>query len=228
MAKILVIEDDKGLALIVEEALSQNHYTVETVHDGTEGMYMLRHYVYDAAIIDIDLPGMNGLEICRNFRVSGGKTPILMLTGHDTVSDRELGLDMGAADYICKPFHIRELLARVRSVLRRGTEPSSSLIKVGRLELDSARFTLTVAGLEVEISRTDFALLEFFMRHPNETFSSDALLKRVWADGSHGGDDAVRSSLRRIRKMIDEPDHPSLIQNIYGVGYRFHLPGEPQ
>lgn len=204
--------------------LTSHHYAVEAVYTGTEGMEMLKFYKYDTVILDVDLPGMSGIDICRQFRASGGSTPILMLTGKDAIVDKESGLDSGADDYLCKPFDMRELLARVRAAVRRGTPVISNVLQAGDVELDPARFVATKRGVNLNLSRTDFALLEFLMRHPSQTFTAENLLDRVWPSSSDTTSDSLRSSIRRIRKVLDDPSQPSMIRNVYGVGYCFDPP----
>jgi len=224
VSKILLIEDDKSLSRVVAEVLVSNHFDVECVHTGSDGMDRLKFYQFDAVILDLDLPDIGGIEICSRFRSGGGTTPILMLTGKDGIADKELGLNSGADDYLCKPFDMRELLARVRAAVRRGTPVLSNVLQAGDLALDPTRFVVKKNGETVNMSRTDFALLEFLMRHPDRTFTAEQLLDRVWPSSSDSTVDSLRSSIRRIRKAVDQPSGESCIRNIYGVGYCLNAP----
>jgi DNA-binding response OmpR family regulator len=226
VSKVLLIEDDQNLSRVVCEVLVCNHFSVESVFTGNDGMDRLKFYQFDAVILDLDLPDIGGIEICRRFRASGGKTPILMLTGKDAIADKELGLDSGADDYLTKPFDMRELLARVRAAVRRGTQVIATVLQAGDLELDPTRFILKKKGETINMSRTDFALLEFLMRHPDRTFTAEQLLDRVWPSSSDSTVDSLRSSIRRIRKALDPPSGQSFIRNIYGVGYCFTPPAD--
>jgi DNA-binding response OmpR family regulator len=222
MAKILFIEDDENLAEMVVEFLLFEHHKVEVVHNGREGQELLRLASYDLVILDRNLPEVNGIEICRGHRNEGGTTPIIMLTGMNTVSDKEVGLDTGADDYLTKPFHVKELSARIRSLLRRSSNLTSNVLEVSDLVLDPVKHSVTKAGTEIHLLPKEFAMLEFFLRHPGEIFSSDALLQRVWHSESEATPDAVRTCLKRLRRKIDDGDNEekSLIQTVPRVGYK--------
>lgn len=221
MSKILLVEDDKTLSRVVGDVLTSNHFTVEPVYNGADAIDRLKFYSFDTIILDLDLPDVGGIEVCRWFRSTGATTPVLILTGKDKIVDKESGFDSGADDYLCKPFDMRELVARVRACVRRGTPAVDNIIKAGTLELDQARFLLRKSGTSIDLSRTDFALLQFFMLHPNRTFTAEQLLDRVWPSSSESTVDSLRSSIRRIRKALDEDSDNSCIRNIYGVGYCF-------
>ncbi|MBU6454136.1 MAG: response regulator transcription factor [Cyanobacteria bacterium REEB67] len=222
MAKILLIEDDQDLARTVADGLNADHHSVVAVHDGLDGLDMLKRSIYDVIILDWQLPGMEGVEILRKFRNSGGNTPVIMLTGRAGINEKELGFNVGADDYLTKPFDIRELSARIRSLLRRPAAKISDTLRVGKLDLDPIKHTVVCDGRQVHISPRDFSLLEFFMRHPGEVFSVDALLSRVWNYDDDATPEALRSAIRRLRIGLDEgrdPEH-SYIENIIRVGYR--------
>jgi len=222
MAKILVVEDDIDFALTVEHALENANYTVEMVHDGNSAMEYLRQSQYDIIILDWQLPDMEGIEILSKFRARGGVTPVLMLTGKSQIRDKEIGLDGGADDYLTKPFDSRELVARIRALLRRQTVAPTNSLQAGDLVLDPTKHKLTKAGKDVHLQPRDFALLEFMMRHPDEIFSAEALLTRVWHQDSDASTAGLRAAIVRIRKVIDNDgdDEKSLIENVARVGYR--------
>lgn len=222
MAKILFVEDDTGLAEMVLEWLKFEHHSVEWVKDGPDGLERLRFGKYDLAILDWNLPGVTGLEICKQHRDHGGNTPIIMLTAMNTVSNKETGLDSGADDYLTKPFSVKELAARIRALLRRPSSAPSNILKARNLTLDPGKHKVTKDGAEIHLLPKEFALLEFFMRHPEEVFSSDALLQRVWNYDSEATSEAVRTCLKRLRRKIDDNDdeEASAIQTVPRVGYK--------
>jgi DNA-binding response OmpR family regulator len=222
MAKILFVEDDTSLAEMVVEWLTFERHNVEVVHNGKTGMERLKLGSFDVVILDRQLPEMTGLEILREHRSDGGTTPILMLTGMNTVTDKETGLDTGADDYLTKPFSVKELSARIRALLRRSSKATSNVLTAKDLELDPTKHKVTKNGEEIHLLPREFQMLEFFMRHPEEVFSSDALLQRIWHSESEATPDAVRTCLKRLRKKIDGSDNEdkSIIQTVPRIGYK--------
>jgi DNA-binding response OmpR family regulator len=222
MAKILYVEDDANLAENVVEWLTFEHHQVELVHSGREGLERIRLAKYDLVILDRNLPEVNGVEICRAHRSDGGTTPIIMLTGMNAITDKETGLDTGADDYLTKPFSVKELSARIRALLRRSSRSVSNLLKANDLELDPVKHSVTKNGMEIHLLPKEFSMLEFFMRHPGEVFSSEALLQRIWQTDSEATPDAVRTCLKRLRRKIDDSDNEerSAIQTVPRVGYK--------
>ncbi len=220
MAKILIVEDDLGLSKMVRDWLVFEKHQVEEVADGNEALEKLRFYEYDLVILDWMLPGMSGVQILREFRNTRGSTPVLMLTGKDTIIDKETGLDAGADDYLTKPFHMKELSARTRALLRRPRDIVTDTIKVGDLLLDRGKHKILKNNVEVKLLPKEFALIDFLMRHPNQVFSVDALLNRVWESESDATADAVTTCVKRIRKKLDSEGKPSIIRTVHGVGYR--------
>jgi DNA-binding response OmpR family regulator len=220
MAKVLVVEDNRELASMINDWLVFEHYEVEFAYTGSDGMEMLQHYLYDAIILDWELPNKSGIEICRDFRSSGKMTPILMLTGKSEIDDKEMGLDAGADDYLTKPFHMKELGARLRAIIRRAANAPSNVLKAGDIELNPTTFEVTKCGAPIDLLKREFALLEFFMRNPNRVFSAEALLDRVWTSESDATAEALRTTLGRLRKKIDTPAAVSLIKTVHGVGYK--------
>jgi DNA-binding response OmpR family regulator len=220
MAKILLVEDDTDLAKTVEEWLAFEHHTVESVHNGSDGMERLRMCAYDAIILDWNLPDMTGLTICQKFRSNQGITPIIMLTGKSSIADREEGLDSGADDYLTKPFAMKELSARLRALLRRPHALLSNVLTAKDVELDSGKHSVLRNGKLIDLLPKEFALLEFLMRHPDHVFSGDELLRRVWHADSDATAEAIRTCLKRLRKKLGETEDNSIIETIYGVGYK--------
>jgi DNA-binding response OmpR family regulator len=220
MSKILLVEDDTELTAMIAEWLSFERYTVEVVHNGREGLDRLRNCQYDVVILDWSLPDLTGLEICRSYRSQQGTTPIIMLTGRGAVSDKEAGLDSGADDYLTKPFNMKELSARIRAMLRRSTAQPSNVLTAGDLIVDPGKYKVLRNGVEIQLLPREFALLEFFMRHPDEVFSAEALLQRVWHSESEATSDALRTCIKRLRQKLDKDEEESVIQTIPRVGYR--------
>jgi len=220
MAKILLVEDDPNLAKLVKDWLALDTHHVETVHDGQEAQNRLKADQYDLLILDVNLPNLSGLEILKSFRAAGGITPILMLTGRDSVADKEEGLNEGADDYLTKPFHGKELVARIKALLRRPPALVTKVLMFDSLTLDREHYQVTNHGKEVALVPTEFDLLEFFMRNPNRVFAPEAILNRVWSSTSDATVDALTSCVKRLRKKIDSPGQQSFIRTIHGVGYK--------
>lgn len=221
MAKILLVEDDPEVCEVVTDWLVDEHYTVDVVNNGAEAIERLRFDKYDVLIFDWQLPDLTGIEICKKFRSKGGNTPVLMLTGKSEIVDKETGLDAGADDYLTKPFHPRELSARIRSLLRRSGDLKQNVLTCGDLELDPQGFKVTKGGKEVALLPKEFALLEFFLRHPNQVFSPEALLDRVWSAESEASPDTIRVHITKLRGKIDNEGQPSMIKTIHRQGYKW-------
>lgn len=223
MAKILLVEDDVQLSRTVKGWLSMEHHSVETVDGGQEALDMLAVYQYDLIVLDWQLPGLSGLDVCKQFRSQGGLTPILMLTGMSAIAEKEAGLDAGSDDYLTKPFHMKELSARVRALLRRASGLASNVLSAGKLVLDPSNHRVTINDEEIHLQKREFALLEFLMRNPNKVFSAEALLERVWASETDATEYAIRTCMMRLRRKIDSGTDSSLIQTIKGVGYKLQV-----
>jgi two-component system OmpR family response regulator len=174
---------------------------------------------YDAVVLDVMLPGMDGLEVCRRLRARGRWAPVLMLTARDTVPDRIEGLDAGADDYLVKPFAFGELLARLRALVRRGAVERPAVLQVGDLALDPAAHSVSRAGQQVELSAREFALLEFLMRHPGEVVSRTAILEHVWDYNYDGLSNVVDVYVGYLRRKLEQPFGRALIRTVRGVGY---------
>lgn len=220
MARILLADDDHQLCGLVEDWLVHENYTVDVAYSGGTAEELLKTYEYDVIILDWDMPEKKGIDVCKAYRDRGGTAPILMLTGKSTIDSKETGLDAGADDYLTKPAELRELSARIRALLRRKTSKPVVTVTVADLVLDTSARKITRNGKEIELWPIEFALLEFLMRHPNQVFNSDALLHQVWKSEASAGPEAVRTTIKRLRKRIDEGREDSLIKNIYGFGYK--------
>jgi DNA-binding response OmpR family regulator len=227
VAKILLIEDDLPLSLFLKEALISKLHHVDHVADGDDGLHWLRSQPYAAAIVDWDLPGMSGIDLCKSFRAAGGSTPILMLTGKEKLKDKITGLDAGADDYLIKPFELDELHARVRALLRRKDKQFESMqLTVGDISLDSESGTVVVASKRVQLTRREFGILEVLMQQPDETIAADTIIERVWPTDSDASPDLLRCHLTRLRtklKQVSESAAQS-IKAVYGLGYRLERP----
>ncbi len=220
MAKILVAEDETNVAQAIADLLRQENHTVEIVSDGDAGLELLRFYKYELLILDWGLPGKEGIEICRQFRAAGGNTPILMLTARNATREKRLGLDAGADDYLTKPFEAEELAARVRALLRRPAATHSNLLRIKDIVVDTTSLTVTRADEVVALSPKELSLLTFLLRHPNQVFTPEALLDRVWESSSDTAPDMIRTYVKKLRAKLDRPGEPSIIQNLHGQGYR--------
>jgi len=221
MSRILLVEDDKDLSTIIADHLRAERYAVEHAPDGLSAWEHLSLTTYDLIILDWDVPGKSGIDICVGFRSQGGNTPIIMLTGKRKIEDKETGLDSGADDYLTKPFSLRELSARVRALLRRPEEVASSNLRVRDIEMDLVKHSVTRAGTAIHLQPQDFALLEFLMKHQNQVFSPEALLARVWGSDTECTAESLRSAIKRLRQKLDPPEASnSIIENVPRVGYR--------
>lgn len=223
--KLLLVEDEQEMADTIISWLRSERYAITHFANGLDGKAALESGSYDLAIIDWELPGLGGIEILKEYRAGKGAIPVLVLTGKAMVSDRVTGLDAGADDYLTKPFSLKELSARVRALLRRPEAVLEDVLTVGELSLDAVKYRVLKRGVEVQLMPREFSLLEFFMRHPDIPFTSEALLQRVWTDDSEASNSALRNSIKRLRSKIDDgySESDSLIENIPGVGYRLRI-----
>jgi|CXWL01.1.fsa_nt_gi DNA-binding response OmpR family regulator len=226
---ILVIEDDRDIARLVELHLHDLGYTVKITHDGVEGLREALSTSYDLMILDVMLPGMEGLELCRRIRAKSTYTPILMLTAKSSELDRVLGLEVGADDYLTKPFSIRELLARVKALFRRAEAfASESLPKMantiiaGDLQVNVEKRTVTLRGNAKDLTAKEFDLLVHFAVHPGRVYTRAQLLDSVWGYGHDGYEHTVNSHINRLRAKIEQdPARPDYILTVWGIGYKF-------
>lgn len=224
MSKILLVDDDRDLAQMIKSWLESQGFILELAGDGLKGDMYVKQGSYDVIILDWDLPGMSGVDICKRYRATGGTTPVLLLTGKGEISDKEFGFAVGADDYLTKPFNMRELAARVKALSHRVSKVEATTITIGRLELNTKTRRVFKNGSEIQVLPKDFAMLQFLMQHPDEVFSTDVLLNRVWSIDSDATSDAVRTSIKRLRQSLDEDEQSSVIENIRGIGYRLSAP----
>ena len=218
--KILIVEDEAKLARFVELELTHEGYQVEKSPDGRDGLEKLESGAYDLALLDIMLPGLNGLEVLRRARRTVD-TPVIMLTARDSVMDKVTGLDMGAEDYITKPFEIEELLARIRAALRKGTrrQAASHVLTAGPLTLDADRYTAAWDGRPIELTHREFTLLKVLMENQGIVMSRSTLMERVWGYDYMGETNIVDVYVRYLRGKIDDVYSVKLIHTVRGVGY---------
>ena len=224
MARILIIEDEKMLARFVQLELEHEGYDVDVAPDGREGLDKALRDEYDLMLLDLMLPGLSGIEICRRVRQHSQK-PIIMLTAKDDVSDKVMGLDMGADDYMTKPFAIEELLARIRVGLKKrrasSAEPTSTVLVAGPLRLDPASYAVSWNGTSISLTKKEFDLLRYLMAHKGQAVTRDTLLSDVWGYDYAGDTNVVDVYVRYLRHKIDEPFQVKTIHTIRAVGYMF-------
>ncbi|MCA9800973.1 MAG: response regulator transcription factor [Cyanobacteria bacterium HKST-UBA02] len=220
MAKILLVEDDKNLAYLLKLQLEQSRHLVDVAGMGADALAFLRTNNYEVVILDWMLPDLPGIEVCRQYRSSGGKIPVLMLTAKGTIEDKASGLNAGADDYMVKPFHPTELDARVNALLRRPPTFTGRKLVVRDIELDPTAGTVTKEGVEIELTAKEFSLLELLMRYPNKSFSLEAILDRVWDSDSAASIDSVRTHMKTLRKKLGDSEENGYIRTKRGQGYR--------
>lgn len=224
MAHILVIEDEPEMQRGLRDNLEFEGYTVHVVGDGKKGLETIRSKKFDLILLDVMLPGISGFDICKTARTEGVSTPIIMLTAKGEEVDKVLGLEFGADDYITKPFSLRELLARVKAVLRRTPSDTNATIKkvsLGLLEIDFERYTALKKGKPVSMTSKDFDILRFLWQHQQQVISRDDLLKHVWGYDDSISSRTVDNFIVKLRKNIEkDPSHPKHIITIHGTGYK--------
>jgi len=222
MAKILIVEDDEDHSAAVALALKAEHHTTEAAYDGQEALHRMLSYSYDLIICDWMLPSMSGVEICQEYRRKGGDALVLMLTGRAATEDIHTGLESGADDYLLKPFHTRELLARVRALLRRCVKPAAeSVLRCANIEFDPSTLTVTKSGTAVKLSKKEISLLSVFLKNPERVFSLEQL-RQLWTDSPDASEDTVRAHIKTLRKKLHGENEPEIIVNIHGQGYRLN------
>ncbi|PKN61740.1 MAG: DNA-binding response regulator [Deltaproteobacteria bacterium HGW-Deltaproteobacteria-15] len=227
--RILVIEDNADLANLLAVHLRDLSYEVEIAEDGPSALAKAQQRVYDLVLLDLMLPGLDGLEVCRRIREKPPYVPIIMLTSRSSETDRVVGLEVGADDYVTKPFSIVELMARVKAMFRRveqlrrnADRPASARVEAGDLLIDPEKRTVTLSGAAVELTAREFDLLFYFASHPGRVFTRAQLLDAVWGYGHDGYEHTVNSHINRLRaKIEDDPAQPRYVLTVWGVGYKF-------
>ena len=222
VVRVLVVDDEIELADAVARGLRREGYAVDVANDGADALEKAFMNTYDLVCLDITMPGIDGRDVCRQIRAHEleAQPRVLMLTARDGLEDRVGGLDDGADDYLVKPFAFPELLARVRSLLRRDTPSTSSVLRVGDLELDDARHIVERAGRRLELTAKEFALLRFFMSRPGEVLSQETLLEHVWDEFADPFTNTVRVTVGTLRRKVQVGDETPAIETVIGRGYR--------
>jgi two-component system OmpR family response regulator len=219
MSRVLVVEDQRKLLQSLRRGLEEEGYDVVPATSGEEGYYLATTGSPDAIILDLMLPGRSGLEILRELRASGYTKPILILTARDAVEDRVAGLDNGADDYLVKPFAFAELLARLRALLRRDISGREWILRVDDLEIDLLSRRTIRAGLELDLTRREYELLEFLVRHKNATVTREMISREVWKEASGALTNTIDVYINALRKKVEQPGKRQLIHTVRGVGY---------
>lgn len=225
--KVLVVEDDRDIAHLIELHLEDVGCEVDAVHDGLAGLERAQEGSYDLLVLDLMLPTLDGLELCRQLRAAHDYTLVLMLTAKSSELDRVLGLEIGADDYLTKPFSLRELQARVKALLRRkeqlqyqGEEPD--VVQTGDLLIDVPQRFVSLAGEEIHLTAKEFELLVQFARHPGRVYTRTQLLDLIWGYGYDGFEHTVNSHINRLRAKLErDPANPDFVKTVWGVGYKF-------
>lgn len=223
--KILVVEDEEKTGAYLRQGLSEAGFVVDLASDGFDGLHLALHETYSLIILDVMLPGIDGWQILQGIRRAGKEMPVLFLTALDPVEDRVKGLELGADDYLVKPFAFSELLARVRSLLRRGSKAKEAeQLRVADLELDLLRRRVSRAGMRIDLTVKEFALLELLMRHQGEVLSRSLIASQVWDMNFDSDTNVIDVAIKRLRQKVDEGFEPRLIQTVRGMGYVLELP----
>ncbi len=223
MPKLLLADDDEKLLREVADWLTSQGFTIETAPDGAAASMLLRTNVYDVIVLDWQMPGLSGPEVCTEYRNSGGQTPMLLLTARGAIEEKEKGFLSGADDYLTKPFHPKELLLRIRSLLGRQVQTSKTTYEYGSLTLDLAKNVVLHEDQRLKLTSKEFALLDFFIRNPERCFATDALMNRIWKADEAVTDQAVRVSISRLRAKLDTYGCKTTIVAEPGFGYKLHI-----
>jgi two-component system OmpR family response regulator len=218
--RVLIVEDDLRMASLLRRGLANEGLAADVAANGEDALWMAQAHEYDAIVLDVMLPGLDGFETCRRLRGAGVWVPVLMLTARSAVEDRVAGLDSGADDYMVKPFAFAELLARLRALVRRGDAERPAVLSVGDLRLDPATREVARAGTAISLSAKEFALLETFMRRPGEVLSRVHLLEHAWDVAYDNRSNVVDVYVRRLRRKVDEPFGRRSLETVRGAGYR--------
>lgn len=208
------------MADLIRKGLEREHYSVMTAHTGPTGLSLAQSYAFDALILDVMLPGLDGFELARKLRAAGNSSPILFLTARDTEDDLVRGLDQGGDDYLTKPFSFREFTARLRALTRRSPQTAASVLRVADLTLDRATHEVNRAGQRIELTRTEYSLLEFFMRHPGKVLTRDTLIDAVWGLSEPIESNTLDTFIKLLRQKVDQGFGHKLLHTVRGFGYK--------
>ncbi|HEY0390265.1 MAG TPA: response regulator transcription factor [Solirubrobacterales bacterium] len=222
---VLIVEDEVKMAALIRRGLKEDGLTVDVAGTGEEALAMVRTSAYDAIVLDVVLPGIDGFETCRRLRVDGVWSPVLMLTARGALEDRISGLDGGADDYLTKPFSFAELLARLRALARRGQAERPTVVEVGDLRLDSATRQVWRGEAEIELSAKEFTLLEVFMHNPGHVLTRTQLLEHAWEYDYEHRSNVIEVYVRYLRQKIDQPFGVKTLETVRGAGYRLRKDG---
>jgi DNA-binding response OmpR family regulator len=225
--RVLIIEDERGMAELLKKGLEEENHRVALAFDGLEGLELAKTYEFDAIVLDLMLPRVDGFEVARRLRHAGNQTPILMLTARDAVPDIVKGLDLGADDYLTKPFSFEVFLARLRSVARRGSAPRPTCIRVADLTLDPAARQALRGQREIRLSSTEYRLLELLMRRAGRVVTRTAIVEAVWGLENDIEENTLDAFVRLLRGKVDKGFSPKLIQTVRGVGYCLRESAKP-
>jgi two-component system OmpR family response regulator len=226
--KALVVEDEVRTAALLRRGLAEEGYVVDVAVDGPEGVWHATEFGYDVVILDVMLPGFDGFEVCRRLRSTGCWVPVLMLTARNEPAERVRGLDCGADDYLAKPFSFDELFARLRALIRRGAPERPTVLQAGGLRLDPATRRVWRGDAEVRLSAKEFALLELFLRHPDQVLTRTRILEHVWDCAYDGGSNVVDQYVRYLRCKVDQPFGLAQLETVRGAGYRLRAAPGPR
>jgi two-component system response regulator MprA len=222
--RILVVDDEPAFRQAISRALTLEGYRVEEAGDGAEALERLADGGVDAVVLDVSMPAPDGLEVSRRLRDAGDRTPVLMLTARDAIDDRVAGLDAGADDYLVKPFALRELLARLRALMRRGGEGPDEVLCFADVRLDAAAYEVSRGGRRLELTRTEFLLLELFMRNPRQALPRSTIFERVWGYDFGTRSNSLGVYVGYLRRKLEDGGEPRLLHTIRGVGYALREP----
>lgn len=217
--RILIAEDERDLNAIIEQKMKDEGYSVDTCFDGEDALYYLKSAEYDAVIMDVMMPKIDGFETVRQYRSCGGTAPVLFLTARDSIEDRVHGLDLGANDYLVKPFFFAELIARIRAMVRSNTGSVSNVYTICDLSLDAASKTVMRAGREIRLSAKEYSLLEYMIRNKNKVLSREQIENNLYNFDYEGGTNVIDVYIRYLRKKIDEGFDKKLLHTVRGLGY---------
>ncbi len=226
--RILLVEDDADVARFIARGLNEQAYAVDQAEDGEKALYLAGVNSYDVMVLDIMLPSLDGLEVCRRLRTSGSHIPIMMLTARDSVDDKIAGLDAGADDYLAKPFEFGELLARLRALLRRGGATLSATIRVNGLEIDTRSHRVSIEGKPLTLTTKEYGVLEFLARNAGRIVTREEISEHVWNQDFDPFSNLIEVYINRLRRQIEKVSGPKLINTVRGAGYIMDAQGEQE